>query len=75
MGNKINTFTIEQGGQLFHCTSEIKGSRLLNQIVHVEGFGSRPDSTDYGKTGHSASAMRLAAKVIALDIIKNSAVG
>lgn len=71
MNHKTHTFTIEENGRLFQCFSETKGSGHFKQIVHVEGFGSQTDEATYGKSKHSASAMKLAAKSIALKIIKN----
>lgn len=70
MISKTHTFTIEQDGKIYHCASEIKGNPILTQTIYVNGFGSKPDSLTYGKTKHSASAMRTVAKRIALEIIK-----
>lgn len=72
MNNTTRTFSIERNGRAFQCTSEVKGNQIIRQIIYVEGLGSRADAFTYGKTRHSASAMKLAAEQIALDLIKNS---
>ena len=62
-------FTVDMGGKTYDCRRVVTGTRVLDQLIVVEGIDSEHDGARYGPKQHPVSMMEANAKLIAIDLI------
>jgi hypothetical protein len=65
-------FTVDVNGRTYKCEREVTGKRVMRQIIHVIGVGSKDDSANYGSKHHPPVTMPGIAKIIAHEIIREN---
>jgi hypothetical protein len=65
----IRRFNVSHNGIIYDCYSEIKGTTVLRQIIHVIKVGSKQDTVTYSANSFPADIMDSIARIIAKEII------